>query len=76
MIEPEWTGPRCTNCEKPDKRKVPKPLCLDCYKTEVNARNQMPTFRADIRRQMRSERLHEVQLERWLTGRWPIVAPR
>ena len=67
---------RCADCGKVDERKVTKPLCLACFETQQSALRGEQTARASIRREMRSARLHEMQLERWLTGRWPIVAPR
>lgn len=74
MIQPRPTV--CENCGKPDERQYPKPLCLACFEAEVKDRQQELSFRVYVRQQMRANRLHEVQMERWLTGRWPIVAPR
>ena len=68
--------PVCENCGTPDERKYPKPLCLPCYESQTQDHQQELSFRAYCRQQMRRERLREVNLERWLSGRWPIVAPR
>lgn len=68
--------PVCQECGKPDERVVPKPLCLKCYEHKFKEQRLNAGFGRLFRRQMRAAVMREIQLERWLTGRWPIVRPR